>query len=102
MSAATPMRDPLDLLDISSVLTPEERDIQSVVASFVTDKVRPHVGEWFEEAHFPREMAAELGRLGVLGMHLDGYGCAGRIALPDHTQRYRSHRCHGLCPGLAG
>ena len=77
MSAATPMKDPLDLLDISSVLTPEEREIQSVVASFVTDKVRPHVGEWFEEAHFPREMAAELGRLGVLGMHLDGYGCAG-------------------------
>ena len=77
MTAATPMRDPLDLLDISSVLTPEERDIQSVVASFVTDNVRPHVGAWFEDGHFPRELVAELGGLGVLGMHLDGYGCAG-------------------------
>ena len=77
MSAATPMRDPLDLLDISWLLAEEEREIQSVVAGFVKDRMRPHVGEWFEEAHFPREMAVELGRLGVLGMHLDGYGCAG-------------------------
>jgi glutaryl-CoA dehydrogenase len=81
MTVATPMRDPLDLLDISWVLTPEERDIQEVVATFVTANLRPHVGDWFEDAHFPREMAGELGRLGVLGMHLDGYGCAGMNAV---------------------
>ncbi len=71
------MTDPLDLLDISSVLTDEERDIQATVARFLADRVRPHVGEWFENAHFPRELAPEFGKLGVLGMHLDGYGCAG-------------------------
>jgi glutaryl-CoA dehydrogenase len=81
MTVATPMRDPLDLLDISWVLTAEEREIQDVVAKFVTAKLRPHVGDWFENAHFPRELAAELGRLGVLGMHLDGYGCAGMNAV---------------------
>jgi glutaryl-CoA dehydrogenase len=77
MTAAAPMRDPLDLLDISWVLTQEERDIQAAVARFVGDKVRPHIAEWFENAQFPVEMAAELGDLGVLGMHLEGYGCAG-------------------------
>ena len=77
MITATPMRDPLDLLDTASLLEPEERDIQQVVGQFVTDNLRPHVGDWFENAHFPREMAAELGNLGVLGMHLQGYGCAG-------------------------
>ena len=77
MTTATPMRDPLDLLDTSSLLEPEERDIQEVVGQFVADNLRPHVGDWFENAHFPREMAAELGKLGVLGMHLQGYGCAG-------------------------
>ena len=77
MTTATPMRDPLDLLDTSSLLQPEERDIQEVVGQLVADNLRPHVGDWFENAHFPREMAAELGKLGVLGMHLQGYGCAG-------------------------
>gem|GEM_PF-10739 len=77
MTTATPMRDPLDLLDTSSLLEPEERDIQAVVGQFVADNLRPHVGDWFENAHFPREMVAELGKLGVLGMHLQGYGCAG-------------------------
>ncbi|GAB3468594.1 acyl-CoA dehydrogenase family protein [Actinophytocola sediminis] len=69
--------DPLDLLDISSVLTDEERAIQATVGRFLADRVRPHVAEWFENAHFPRELVPELGKLGLLGMHLDGYGCAG-------------------------
>jgi glutaryl-CoA dehydrogenase len=67
----------LDLLDVSTVLTDEERDIQATVAGFVADRVRPHVAEWFGEGRFPRELAAELGSLGLLGMHLEGYGCAG-------------------------
>jgi glutaryl-CoA dehydrogenase len=47
MTTATPMRDPLDLLDTSSLLQPEERDIQEVVGQFVADNLRPHVGDWF-------------------------------------------------------
>jgi glutaryl-CoA dehydrogenase len=72
--------DPLDLLDISTALTDEERDIQTTVARFLDDRVRPHIGSWFEEAFFPRELAQELGKLGLLGMHLEGYGCAGAHA----------------------
>ncbi|MFC3894606.1 acyl-CoA dehydrogenase family protein [Lentzea rhizosphaerae] len=75
------MQDPLQLLDIPSLLSDEERDIQATVAAFLTDNVRPHVGQWFEEGTLPRELAQELGKLGVLGMHLEGYGCAGTSAL---------------------
>ncbi|OKJ40034.1 acyl-CoA dehydrogenase family protein [Streptomyces sp. CB01580] len=81
MSATKPMKDPLDLLDFSSALSEEEREIQSTVARFLADRVRPHIAEWFENAHFARELAPELGKLGVLGMHLDGYGCAGTNAV---------------------
>jgi glutaryl-CoA dehydrogenase len=76
-----PMKDPLDLLDISSLLTEEERDIQASVRAFLADRVRPHIGEWFEDGHFPRNLVPELGKLGLLGMHLDGYGCAGAGAV---------------------
>ncbi|MFI6102069.1 acyl-CoA dehydrogenase family protein [Lentzea sp. NPDC051213] len=75
------MQDPLQLLDIPSLLSDEERDIQATVAAFLTDHVRPHIGTWFEEGILPRELAQELGKLGVLGMHLEGYGCAGTSAL---------------------
>jgi glutaryl-CoA dehydrogenase len=71
------MTDPLDLLDISTVLTDEERDIQATVAKFLDDHVRPNIASWFAEGVFPRDLAVELGRLGLLGMHLEGYGCAG-------------------------
>ncbi|MEV6241396.1 acyl-CoA dehydrogenase family protein [Lentzea sp. NPDC051838] len=75
------MQDPLQLLDIPSLLGDEERDIQATVAAYLTDHVRPHIGAWFEEGILPRELARELGKLGVLGMHLEGYGCAGTSAL---------------------
>ncbi|MFC6593996.1 acyl-CoA dehydrogenase family protein [Kitasatospora paranensis] len=75
------MKDPLDLLDIPSLLGEEERAIQSTVARFLADRVRPALPEWYENAHFPREIAPELGKLGVLGMHLEGYGCAGTDAV---------------------
>jgi glutaryl-CoA dehydrogenase len=73
--------DPLDLLDIDSLLSDEERQIRETVARFVTEHVRPYVADWFEEGTFPRELAPELGKLGVLGMHLEGYGCAGTSAV---------------------
>lgn len=77
MPHAKHITDPLDLLDLSTTLTDEERDIQTTVADFLTNRVRPHLTDWFENARFPREIAPELGKLGLLGMHLDGYGCAG-------------------------
>ena len=54
--------------------------IRDTVRAFVTDQVLPHVGDWFEEARIPLELAPALGKIGVLGMHLDGYGCAGASA----------------------
>ncbi|WP_374223210.1 acyl-CoA dehydrogenase family protein, partial [Streptomyces sp. FH025] len=71
----------LDLLDFATLLTDEEREIQATVARFLADRVRPHLPEWFDQAHFARELAPELGALGLLGMHLDGYGCAGTNAV---------------------
>ena len=71
---------PTDFLDIDSSLSDEERDIRDTVRAFVRDRIVPCVGEWFEEARVPRELAPELGKLGVLGMHLEGYGCAGTSA----------------------
>ncbi len=71
---------PKDFLAFDSVLSDEERDIRDMVRVFVADRVLPHIAEWFEEARIPRELATELGRLGLLGMHLEGYGCAGASA----------------------
>src|SRR5215207_3874815 len=69
---------PNDYLALDALLSDEERDIRDTVRAFVRDKVVPNVGEWFEEATVPlQELAPELGKLGVLGMHLEGYGCAG-------------------------
>jgi glutaryl-CoA dehydrogenase len=78
-TSAPPIR-PTDFLAIDNLLSDEERDIRDTVRAFVRDKVVPNVGDWFEEARVPRELAAELGAIGVLGMHLEGYGCAGASA----------------------
>jgi glutaryl-CoA dehydrogenase len=73
--------NPLDLLELDALLGDEEKAIRDTVRKFCADRVRPHVATWFEEARLPiRELARELGELGVLGMHLDGYGCAGTSA----------------------
>ncbi|MBA0051681.1 acyl-CoA dehydrogenase [Streptomyces sp. AJS327] len=71
---------PEDFLDIDHQLSDEERDIRDTVRSFVDDRVVPYVGDWFEEARIPAELPGQLGGLGVLGMHLEGYGCAGTSA----------------------
>ncbi|MEU0485686.1 acyl-CoA dehydrogenase family protein [Streptosporangium sp. NPDC006013] len=71
-----------DLLRIDDTLSEEQRLIRDTVRDFVADRVLPHIGDWFEEATFPaRELAPALGSLGVLGMHLQGYGCAGLDAV---------------------
>jgi len=73
---------PLDLIDVDSLHTDEERQIRAVVRKVVDDLVRPNVAEWYEKGHVPaRDLALEFGKLGLLGMHLTGYGCAGASAV---------------------
>jgi glutaryl-CoA dehydrogenase len=72
------MSGALDLIDVDSLLTEEERAIRATARRYADDRLRPNLPEWFEAGHLPaRELAAELGKLGFLGMHLTGYGCAG-------------------------
>jgi len=78
-SSAAALR-PTDFLDLDASLSDEERAIRDTVRAFVADRVVPNVGDWFERATIPRELAVELGRIGLLGMHLEGYGCAGASA----------------------
>ncbi len=67
-----------ELFALDSLLSPEEIEIRDTVRAFGDKRIRPHIAEWFEDARIPaRELAKELGKIGVLGMHLDGYGCAG-------------------------
>ncbi len=73
--------DPLDFLDLDRLLSEEERLIRDTTRSFVTDRILPEVAGWFERGELPRELAKELGDLGLLGMHLQGYGCAGTNAV---------------------
>jgi glutaryl-CoA dehydrogenase len=79
-TAPAPKIRPKDFLGFDQLLSDEERDIRDTVRAFVADRVLPDVGEWFEEARIPLELARELGKIGVLGMHLEGYGCAGASA----------------------
>ena len=72
--------DPLDLLDLDADLSPDERLIRDTVRDFVGRRVLPNIADWFERGVFPKELALELGELGLLGMHLEGYGCAGASA----------------------
>jgi glutaryl-CoA dehydrogenase len=73
--------DPLDVVELDRLLTDEEREIRSLVREWVVDNVVPGIEEWFEEGSFPKEVATELGSLGLLGMHLEGYGCLGANAV---------------------
>jgi glutaryl-CoA dehydrogenase len=69
--------DPRDFLAIDALLDDEERAIRDTVRAFVRERVLPEVGEWFEQAILPRELAKELAQLGLFGMHLEGYGLPG-------------------------
>ncbi|HEY9388312.1 MAG TPA: acyl-CoA dehydrogenase family protein [Mycobacteriales bacterium] len=70
-----------DLLDLDTLLSEEERMARDVVRKFAAERLRPHVADWFDQGAPPRELMPELGKLGVLGMHLHGYGCAGTSAV---------------------
>lgn len=73
---------PSELFAIDSLLTEEERSIRDVVRTFVDREIKPNISGWFGTGELPaRELARQLGDLGVLGMHLEGYGCAGTNAV---------------------
>ena len=79
MSATT---NPYDFLDVDALFTEEERLVRATARSFVRDRVLPGINEWFEAGTpYPKELFKEMGRLGLLGMHLEGYGCAGMGAV---------------------
>jgi glutaryl-CoA dehydrogenase len=70
-----------DYLELDWLFTPQELVLRDRVRAFVDERIRPNIAQWYESATFPRELAKELGALGLLGMHLHGYGCAGRSAV---------------------
>jgi glutaryl-CoA dehydrogenase len=73
--------DVSDVLAIDSLLSAEERAVRERVRDFTNQRIRPDIAGWYENAVFPLDLAPELGELGVLGMHLEGYGCPGRSAV---------------------
>ncbi len=83
MLTNTSWANPLDLVDITSVLTPEERQVRDSVRAVCAKSIDPYVAGWFESGELPvaRELTRELGAVGLLGMHLEGYGCAGMSAV---------------------
>jgi glutaryl-CoA dehydrogenase len=70
-----------DYLGLDGLFSAEELALRGKVRSFVDERIRPNIAAWYEAAHFPRELAGEMGALGLLGMHLTGYGCPGRSAV---------------------
>ena len=82
-AATTKTLDPMDLAGIDDLLTDEEKAIRGTVRAFLDKRVEPHVADWFERGEIDdvRGLTKELGSLGVLGMHLEGYGCAGMSAV---------------------
>lgn len=83
-TVAPPKKDtytPFELFDIDRLLDEDERDIAATVRRFVDTRLRPNVADWFEAGTLPKELAKEFGGLGLMGMHLDGYGCAGTNAV---------------------
>ena len=78
---AAPITDPAALISFDSLLTEEEKATRDRIRAFVDDRLRPHIAQWYEEARFPVELVPEFAQQGLLGMHLTGYGCAGRSAV---------------------
>ena len=76
-TSAPPKLDPHDVLGLDRLLGDEELMVRDTVRRWVGDRVLPNIEEWFLGDTLPKELAKELGDLGLLGMHLEGYGCAG-------------------------
>lgn len=75
------MADRYDLLDLESQFSAEEIALRDRVREFVDRRIRPNIADWYERAVFPTEIIPEMAELGLLGMHIKGYGCAGRSAV---------------------
>ena len=75
------LSDVSDVLAIDALLSAEELAVRERVRDFTDQRIRPGIAGWYDDAVFPLELAPELGELGVLGMHLQGYGCPGRSAV---------------------
>jgi glutaryl-CoA dehydrogenase len=88
--------DPLDFLAVDALLSDEERAIRDTVRRFVSEQVKPYVGEWFERGELPTDLIPELARLGLFGMHLEGYG------LPEASSVMYGLVCQELEAGDAG
>ncbi|WP_193069748.1 acyl-CoA dehydrogenase family protein [Brevibacterium aurantiacum] len=73
--------DNSDLLNLVGLFSETEIELRDKVRGFVDARIRPNIADWYENAVFPREIVAEMGDLGLLGMHLHGYGCPGRSAV---------------------
>jgi glutaryl-CoA dehydrogenase len=73
--------DPLDYANIGAQLSEEELAVRHAVRRLMKERVDEEIGEWFDQGRFPRELIPELGAMGLLGMHLEGYGCAGASAV---------------------
>ncbi|WEH32705.1 acyl-CoA dehydrogenase family protein [Streptomyces sp. AM 4-1-1] len=82
-SSKLPPFDPRDPIGVDDLLGPDDLAIRDTVRAWSTDRVLPHIAEWYEKGELPgiRELSRELGSLGALGMSLDGYGCAGATAV---------------------
>ncbi|MEU6069770.1 acyl-CoA dehydrogenase family protein [Streptomyces sp. NPDC047082] len=78
-----PSLDPADPLGLEALLGDEERDVRDTVRQYCADRIEPYIADWFERGELGDlpELARGLGKLGLLGMHLEGYGCAGMSAL---------------------
>ncbi|WP_104061862.1 acyl-CoA dehydrogenase family protein [Arthrobacter sp. 4R501] len=76
-----PTPDPSDVLALDALLSAEERALRQRIRDFTDQRIKPNIARWYDDAVFPLELAPELGELGVLGMHLEGYGCPGRTAV---------------------
>src|SRR4028119_1480963 len=71
------LREATDLLGLDNLFSDEELAMREEVRSFVEERIKPNLREWWEGAIFPRELVPEMASRGLLGMHLEGSGCAG-------------------------
>ena len=81
MNGLSRQADASDLIDLDFLLTSEEIALRDRVRAFVTAEIRPNIADWYDRAVFPIEIIPEMAKLGLLGMHLKGYGCPGRSAV---------------------
>ena len=77
-----------DYLDLDGLFSAEELALRDRVRAFVDERIRPNIASWYATATFPRELVKEMAALGLLGMHLQGYGCAGRSAVETAWPRW--------------